>query len=80
MCYFQFVQKISCIENKPSFMCNSPLISTSKITNHRNRIVNKLDYVLTRTRKTSVNDTISSVELIYVSNVRVKTTNNMNVI
>lgn len=41
-------------------MCNSPLISTSKITNHRNRIVNKLDYVLTRTRKTSVNDTISS--------------------
>lgn len=61
-------------------MCNSPLISTSKITNPRNRIVNKLDYVLTRTRKTSVNDTISSVELIYVSNVRVKTTNNMNVI
>lgn len=78
-------------------MCNSPLISTSKITNHRNRIVNKLDYVLTRTRKTSVNDTISSdienvcpihrpghplnsIELIYVSNVRVKTTNNMNVI
>lgn len=41
-------------------MCNSPLISTSKITNPRNRIVNKLDYVLTRTRKTSVNDTISS--------------------
>lgn len=41
-------------------MCNSPLISTSKITNPKNRIVNKLDYVLTRTRKTSVNDTISS--------------------
>lgn len=60
MCYFQFVEKQSRIKNKPSFMCNSPLISTSKITNPRNRIVNKLDYVLTRTRKTSVNDTISS--------------------
>lgn len=48
---FKFVEKQSRIKNKPSFMCNSPLISTSKITNPKNRIVNKLDYVLTRTRK-----------------------------
>lgn len=56
--FVRFVQEQSRIKNNPSFMYNSSLTSTNKITSPRNTTSNKAERVLTR--KTSVSETLSS--------------------
>lgn len=54
----RFIQEQSRIKNNPSFMYNSFLTSTNKITSPRNTTSNKAEKVLTR--KTSMSETLSS--------------------